>query len=106
MKKILKNKKGFTLVELIVVIAILGILAVVMVPQFTKYIAKAQNANTLSAAKAYCTAYQAAYADTHGGTEAEIAAALTELGATKPDLTGTTITIDDTKGDGTCTVSE
>lgn len=32
--KNLKNKKGFTLIELIVVIAILGILALFLVPQF------------------------------------------------------------------------
>ncbi|MGI6570282.1 MAG: type IV pilin protein [Caldicoprobacterales bacterium] len=29
------NKKGFTLIELIVVIAILGILAVIAIPRFT-----------------------------------------------------------------------
>lgn len=35
--KNLKNKKGFTLIELIVVIAILGILALFLVPQFMGY---------------------------------------------------------------------
>lgn len=41
--KNLKNKKGFTLVELIVVIAILGILALFLVPQFTGYSQDAKN---------------------------------------------------------------
>lgn len=41
-QKKLKNKNGFTLVELIVVIAILGILAAIMVPKFTGFNAKAK----------------------------------------------------------------
>ncbi|MEA4875486.1 prepilin-type N-terminal cleavage/methylation domain-containing protein, partial [Anaerorhabdus sp.] len=36
MKKL--NKKGFTLIELIVVIAILAVLALLLVPQITGYI--------------------------------------------------------------------
>ena len=41
--KNLKNKKGFTLIELIVVIAILGILALFLVPQFMGYSQYAKN---------------------------------------------------------------
>lgn len=48
-KKIKKNNKGFTLVELVVVIAILGILAAIAVPRFTgsrkKAAVAAHNAN-------------------------------------------------------------
>lgn len=41
MKLIKKDKKGFTLVELIVVIAILAILALILIPAITGYVAKA-----------------------------------------------------------------
>ena len=43
MKKILK-KKGFTLIELIVVITILGILVAIAVPSILNYITQANNA--------------------------------------------------------------
>ncbi|PRQ09939.1 type IV pilin protein [Enhygromyxa salina] len=48
MKKIdmkqLKNAKGFTLIELMIVVAILGILAVVAVPALQKYMRRAKTA--------------------------------------------------------------
>lgn len=40
----IKNKKGFTLIELMIVIVILGILAAVAIPAFLKYIKKAKTA--------------------------------------------------------------
>lgn len=43
MKLIKKDKKGFTLVELIVVIAILAILALILIPAITGYVSKAEN---------------------------------------------------------------
>lgn len=42
MKKL--NKKGFTLIELIVVIAILAVLALLLVPQITGYIKASKDA--------------------------------------------------------------
>ena len=55
MKKIL-TKKGFTLIELIVVIAILAILAAILIPSLTNYLAKATQAKDQANARSYYTA--------------------------------------------------
>lgn len=47
----LKNKKGFTLVELIVVIAIIAVLAAILVPLMSDYLTKARVSSAASGAK-------------------------------------------------------
>ena len=61
MKKLMK-KDGFTLVELIVVIAILAILAGVAIPAYSGYITKAQDAAVITELDAIQTAAQGANA--------------------------------------------
>ena len=88
MKKM--NKKGFTIVELVIVIAVIAILAGVMIPTFGGIIDKANESKVFQAATAaYKEAYGVAISDgviTAGGETVE-----TESGYTfkfTPDANG------------------
>lgn len=57
------NNKGFSLVELIVVIAIMAVLVGVMAPQFIKYVEQSRRAKDIQLANSLQTAYLADIAD-------------------------------------------
>jgi type IV pilus assembly protein PilA len=63
MKKMLKNKKGFTLIELMIVVAIIGILAAIAIPNFMTYQCKAKQSEAKSILGALRTAQEAYYAE-------------------------------------------
>lgn len=63
MKERKMNNKGFSLVELIIVIAIMAILIVVLAPQYLKYVEKSRNSTDVSNATEIVTALQVYAAD-------------------------------------------
>ena len=77
--------KGFTLIELMIVVAIIGILAAVAIPQYQNYVARAQVAEGLALASGAKTAI-AEYRSTTGEWPADNAAA--GLAADPEDISG------------------
>ena len=67
LKKLKENKKGFTLVELIVVLVILAILAALLVPALTGYIDKAKRKSIVAETRQVVMAAQT-LADEYYGT--------------------------------------
>lgn len=63
LKKMLKEQKGFTLVELVVVIAILGILIAIAVPKFADITGNAQTRAQQATARTIMSAIVMAQAD-------------------------------------------
>ncbi len=123
LKKMKNNKKGFTLVELIVVLVILAILAALLIPALTGYIDKAKKKSIVAETRQAVMAAQTLVDEAYGKKDVGVAVtignkdkdvvykdieALAELG------TGTvkSVTLDDdgtkiatltyTKGNKTC----
>lgn len=89
------KKKGFTLIELIAVIAILGILAAVLVPNIIGYTNKARKAKVVADAKIIVNAVSAYNSDADTATPIldTVVVSTTIVTADYPTIVGTTGTV-------------
>jgi prepilin-type N-terminal cleavage/methylation domain-containing protein len=77
LSKMKRNNKGFTLIELMIVVAIIGILAAIAIPQFNSYRQKAHDSAAKSQLKNLATAMESFYVDKDTYTGADEAALAT-----------------------------
>ena len=97
MKK--NNKKGFTLAELLIVVAIIAVLVAISIPVFTAQLHKSQDTTEIANARSLFAELQADYLGNYTDTYAGKCVGANQASITTPG--GQTITFKN----GTCTVA-
>ncbi|EPG3312672.1 pilin [Pseudomonas aeruginosa] len=80
----MKAQKGFTLIELMIVVAIIGILAAIAIPQYQNYVSRSQVSRVMAEAGSLKTAVEACLQD--GRIAVGTAAGQCDPGATGSSL--------------------
>ncbi len=85
------GKRGFTLVELMIVVAIIGILASIAIPLYTGHVKKARRAGAISSLQTVALYEEKCMAEK--GTYTSVAALENSFGMTNPDTEYYTISL-------------
>ena len=81
-----KNNKGFTIIELIVVIAIIGVLAVLLAPNYIQYVEKSRKAVCDNDRGEMIHAYDIAVASQEGEGATLMQTVLAQYGGISPQV--------------------